>query len=240
MAMTGQFVKATGDTVVMLPPVAKGFVVENQTPGFLLSPDSDKANTFKIRKHPLSSVNLILNGSPVPEAGISIEVSDSADIFGKIGQEGDSQYEEFKFTLLPISALNPQRREVLEKKSERSFCAFVEIQSNRTISLSSNEVVLGRNRLLHREANVGVDALRLKHRYVTWEVSARKSDSVFYYCEVQGRVTQNLTTLVQSIALGLVGTYHFYLDDFEFVVLLESTPRTEIALISYKEDSADE
>jgi len=237
MAMRGQFVKKSGETLVMLPPIAKGNVIENQAPVLILTPQPGEPATYLLRKHKRSSVTLTLNGNEITETDVPIDITGGAEILGDIGQQGDSQHESFKFTIFPTEFLNDQRKQMALKKGNSP--AFVEIQSDRTISLSRNEVVLGRGRLLHRDASVSVDALKLKHRYVTWEVSARKDDQVFYYCEVQSRVTQPLAQLTRGFALGLVSTYYLYLDDFEFVILLESTPSTEIALISFKEEAEE-
>jgi hypothetical protein len=232
LSARGQFVRGSGETVVMLPPLFKDGSTESQTPAFIISPPEDGGSTFSVRKHPDSTLSLSISGVAVGTNPTPIDLTGKVDISGEIGAVGDSQHEKFNFTLRPIAALNEERKRVAELREERGYVAFVEISSDRTISLAKNEIVLGRNQFLGRSANASVGALTLTRRYVTWVMSARKDEKVLYYSTSQGTVRQPVGELTQPISLGLVGTYYIYIDDFEFMIFLESTPRTEILLDS--------
>jgi hypothetical protein len=232
LAARGQFVRGSGETAVMLPPMLKDGSTESQTPAFIISPTENGGRAVAICKHPDSTLSLTINGSPIGNDPMSVDLTDKVEISGEIGSEGDSQHEKFQFTLRPLTSLNEERKRVAELRADRAYIAFVEISSDRTISLAKNEIALGRNQFLSRTANTGVGALTLTRRYVTWVMSARKDEKVLYYSTSQGTVRQAVGELTQPVSLGLVGTYYVYIDDFEFMIFLESTPRTEILLDS--------
>ncbi len=228
LAANGQFIPATGETYVMLPPLQKDGVSEAQIPAFIVQPLADDPSKIEIRRHADSSLDLTVDGEALGAEPIRIDFADRIEIHGESGTEGDSQeIERFNFILRPLAALNEQRKNVNIMRGG-NYIAFIEVESDRSISLRSTEVVLGRNQFLNRRTSVGTSAVTITRRYVTWVVTPKKDEKILYYCKVQGDITQPLTQLTKPMALGLVGTYYFYIGDFEFIILLESTPRNEI------------
>lgn len=226
LSASGQFVRGSGETVIMLPPMFSEGRTEGQSPAFVLRPA--EGGGFEISRHSDSPVNVMANGQQIGDEAITIDIDGKTEIEGEIGSAGDSHHEKFRFILRPLTSLMEGRKEVAARRLERGYVAFVEVLSGRTISLAKPEVVLGRNQLLNRRVNVGINALTLTRRYVTWVMSAKSADDVLFYSTVEGRVEQEVRPLLEPAALGVLGTYYVYVDDFEFTILLESTPRTEL------------
>lgn len=232
MKGTGQFVHSSVETTVMLPPMFKEGIKETQSPGFIIQPVTGSSTKFELFSHPDSPIDINYNGQALSDVGTPIELLGPITIKGSLGQPLDTQYEDFTFILRPLGALNNEQQGVANRKPGKSYGAFVEIKSNRALSLSGNEIVLGRGRYLYKDLDIGPSALTLERKYVNWKMFAGSDEQVFYYNTVRGTVKKPLTELSQAVNLGLIGTYYVYVDDFEFRILLESTPRTEIALLT--------
>jgi hypothetical protein len=223
---TGQFVRRHGETTVMLPPLARDGKSETQTPALIITPQtSGPAPTLRIRKHPDSELALRIGSEPLTADGVEVELDESVKIEFTPPGGGSST-----FVVQPLDKVSAERREVSERRRERDYVAFVEINSERVISLMLNEIILGRGHFLNRQSGVDALALTLKRSLVQWEMLAGGGEEVLYYSTNVGTVITPLTRVEGVVRLDLVGTYYVYVGDFEFMVYLESTPGTELVI----------
>jgi hypothetical protein len=229
MASTGQFVREQGETVVMLPPAQIDKVKERQSPAFVLSPVSGGGPTsFVVSKHQDSALKLTIGDREIGMEPVPVDLANKPVILGKAPGAQDSRPEDFVFTLRDLQSLSAERREVARRWQDRKYAGFVDITCTppRRISLRANEIVLGPGRFLDYNIRVNPRAVAIRRKYVSWELQPRKEEGILYYSTSRGTVQQPVQELPETYALGLMGTYFFYLDDFEFQIFLESTPRT--------------
>jgi hypothetical protein len=228
---TGQFVRAHGETVVMLPPLARDGKTEKQTPALVITPQtSGEKRVLRISKHRDSDLSLQIDNTPLAAEGVEVPLDEVTRIgFTLPGQEGRKQPSNNTFIVQPLSRVSQERRAVAERRGADSYVAFVEVNSDRLISLMLNEIILGRGQFLDRTALPTGTALTLQRPLVQWEMKASGED-VLYYSSHGGSIVTELGRVKDLIRLDLVGTYYIYLGDFEFMIYLESTPRTGLVL----------
>lgn len=230
LAATGQFVREQGETVVMLPPAQIDKVKERQAPAFILSPvPGGEPTSFKVRKHQDSALKLTMGDLEIGMEPVPVDLANKPVILGKPPGAQGSGSEGFVFTLRDLQSLSAERREVAGRRKDRKYVGFVDITCTppRRISLRASEIILGSGRFLDHSIQVNPRALTIRRKYVTWELRPHKEEGVLYYSTSRGTVQQSVQDLPETYTLGLVGTYFFYFDDFEFMIFLESTPRTE-------------
>jgi hypothetical protein len=228
---SGQFVRASGDTVVMLPPNLREGREERQIPLFLLKPVYGQPTAFELRRAPDAPMDLIVDGELVGhDAAVRIDLLSPVEVLAQPPEAVGDRTETVKYTLTPLERTVEERRRVAANLPDRQYVAFISISSDCVISLSKTEIVIGRGRLLNGSVAVRPQALTLVRRYVTWVMTADRNEAVFYYCTVHGVVTKPVTKMPRNVSLGVMGTYYVYVGDFEFTILLESTPLTEILL----------
>jgi hypothetical protein len=224
---TGQFIRKQGETLVMLPPLARDGRTEAQMPALVLSPESVEGKQhIRIKKHPDSELLLSLEGKPLTFDGVVVpfEESITINVAQGVGIQSSS------FVVQPMSKVSVERAGVAERRPERDYVGFVEVNFDRSISLTLNEIILGRGQFLDRKSGVGGTALMLKRPLVQWVMSAGSGEAILYYSTTYGSIVTELTELRETVRLDLVGTYYVYVGDFEFMIYLESTPRTELVL----------
>lgn len=225
LTSTGQLVRGSGNTVVMLPPMSQAGVEEVQTPAFVISPVAGGGKLFNVSAHSDSVLRVFMGDERLSTVPKQVDLGSRVELKGEL-DIGENIKEEFRFTLLSADEFSEERKQVAGKRSDLGYTAFVEVGSDRTLSLARKELILGRRRFLDENANVSPKALTLERKYVTWIMSGGKGDSVLYYSTRRGVVTQPLTELGSKVTLGVLGTYYVYVGDFEFMISLEATPRT--------------
>ncbi|HEX8179640.1 MAG TPA: hypothetical protein VF525_08880 [Pyrinomonadaceae bacterium] len=224
---TGQFIRSQGETLVMLPPMARDGRTEAQVPVLTLSPESADGRQFiRIKKHPDSELILSLEGIPLTFDGVVVPFEESITV--NVAQGGGAQSS--SIVVEPMSKVNAERVAVAQRRPERDYVGFVEVNFDRSISLTLNEIILGRGQFLDRRSGVSGTALMLKRPLVQWEMLAGGGEEILYYSTTYGSIVTELTELKETVRLDLVGTYYVYVGDFEFMIYLESTPRTELVL----------
>jgi hypothetical protein len=234
LVATGQFIKKSGETLLMLPPFQNSNGKENQTPVLSISPSRAAPGQYVLTPEHNSPARFSIDGNPLTP-GTTLSLDQSVELMCELGHEDDSDYEKVTFNLFPLSALSAGRQRVAEKKGAEKYVGFAEVSSKRNILLSRREIKIGRGGLLHKDTPISGDALTLKRKYVVWEALAKREDNVLYYSRAQGQVAQEVTQIVGTIGLGLMGTYFMYVDDYEFTLSLESTRRTELHMIQVRE-----
>jgi hypothetical protein len=196
-------------------------------PVLIITPQSiDDRQHIKIMKHPDSELMLSLDGNPLTFEGVVVPLEESITI--NVMQGGGAQNS--SFVIQPISKMSAERTAVAERRLERDYVGFVEVNFDRSISLTLSEIILGRGHFLDRKSGVSGAALTLKRPLVQWQMSAGSSEEILYYSTNYGSIVTELTKVNETIRLDLVGTYYVYVGDFEFMIYLESTPRTELVL----------
>jgi hypothetical protein len=224
----GQFVRRHGETTVMLPPLSRDGRTEAQFPALIISHQTkDKEQVLKIRKHPDSDLNLRIGGNPLTIEGVELPLKDSIKIEAA-NQQGNGNADKISFVVQPLDKVSAERNSVANQRSDRNYVAFIEVNSDRAISLTLKEIILGRGHFLDRNSGVTTTALTLKRPLIQWEMAA--GEEVLYYSTNFGSVVTPLTKIEGTVPLDLVGTYYVYVGDFEFMIYLESTPRTELVL----------
>ena len=228
---TGQFVRATGETVVMLPPLARDGKTEKQTPAFVITPQNSGGKaTLRISKHRDSDLNMRIGSAPLTAEGTEVPLDETTRIvFSLPGQDDRKLPSNNTFIIQPLAKVSTERRAVAEHRAADGYIAFVEVNSDRLISLMLNEIILGLGQFLDRQALPSGMALTLKRPLVQWQMEAAGGE-VLYYSSHGGSVVTKLGKVAGIVRLDLVGTYYIYLRDFEFRIYLESTPRTGLVL----------
>jgi hypothetical protein len=228
---TGQFVRAAGETVVMLPPLARDGKTEKQTPALVITPQNSGGKaTLRINKHRDSDLSMRIGSAPLTAEGVEVPLDETTRIaFSLPEQDGRKQPSNNTFIIQPLSKVSTERRAVAERRAADGYIAFVEVNSDRLISLMLNEIILGLGQFLDRQALPSGMALTLKRPLVQWQMEAA-GEEVLFYSSHGGSVVTKLSKVEGVIRLDLVGTYYIYLGDFEFRIYLESTPRTGLVL----------